>query len=312
MAGTARRSSTIAVAILLCAMTAISSASPAVAATASPSAESLMVRLINRERELRGLRPLARNLQMVRLGREWASSMAARGRVEHRTDLALHVDGDFRRLGENVGFTKVSGVSGATLVRRLHRSFMESPGHRYHVLGDYNMVGVGIRRSPDGAMWMAVNFLKGPRDGFPLFRDVDGRAVARSVRRLFVPGLVGGCGGNRFCPRQTSTRAQIAKILDSATGSRYASATMTQTCGSRSSCSDSAVTRIEAARMIAAALDLDPIPGRTFSDVASSSLGVVNAVVLAGIMSGCESTRFCPSDTIRRGQLARMMARAVR
>jgi hypothetical protein len=39
---------------------------------------------------------------------------------------------------------------------------------------------------------------------------------------------------------------------------------------------------------------------------------VVNAVVLAGIMSGCESTRFCPSDTIRRGQLARMMARAVR
>ena len=306
MATVAARTLTISTIVAVCLLGSLLAASPASAATAAPSAENLAIRLINQEREARGLAPLSRNLQMTRHGRYWAMSMGYRQQVEHRRDLAAVVDGNFQRLGENVGFTRLEGASAATLVRRLHRGFMASSGHRYHVLGDYNMVGVGIFRDRDGAMWMAVNFLKGDRGGFPLYSDVSGAPV----NRMFLSGVLGGCEANRYCPQRTVTRAEISRALQNGTGSRQAASYMAASC-TTASCAAEPVTRVEAAHMIAAAVGLDGVSGRRFSDVAAGDNPVVNAVAAAGIMNGCTTSKFCPNDSVSRAQLALMLNRAL-
>ena len=307
----AARKVTVATLVVLSFAAMLLTALPASAATASPSAETLAVRLINEAREARGLRPLAQNLQMVRHGRDWAAEMASQQRVSHRSDLALAIDGDFQRVGENVGYTRLQGASAGDLVRRLHAGFMASSGHRAHILGDYNMVGVGIFRDRDGAMWMAVNFLKGPRDDFPLYRDIQDTAVESSVNRLFRAGVLGGCQGNRYCPGRAVTQAEISRALQNATGSTDAAEYMRSTC-STSSCAADSITRVQAARMIAEALNLAPVSGSRFTDVARSDAGVVNAVVNAGIATGCSASRFCPNELVSRAQLATMVDRASR
>jgi uncharacterized protein YkwD len=311
MAAMAVRFTTVITTLAVCMAGLLLTADPASASSAAPSAEALAIRLINTEREARGLKPLARNLQMTRHGRDWAMAMSATGRVEHRRDLAAVVDGDFKRLGENVGFTRLEGATVGTLVRRLHKGFMNSSGHRYHVLGNYNMVGVGIFRDRSGGMWMAVNFLKGARDGFPLYRDIAGTRVERPVGRMFVSGVLTGCDGNRYCPRRTVTRAEMSRALTNGTGSREAATYMASSC-TTASCAAENITRVEAAHMIATSLGLKGKLIRRYSDVASSDSAVVNAVVDAGIMGTCGTTRFCPDGTVRRGALAKILVRALR
>lgn len=296
--------------VALCLAGVALTATPAVAQTAYPSAETLAVQLINQERDAWGLRPLARNLQMVRHARDWSVTMASQGQVEHRPDLAVVVDGDYQRLGENVGFTKRDGATAAALVRRLHDAFMQSSGHRHHVLGDYNMVGVGIYRGGDGSMWMTVNFIKGPRDGFPLYSDIGGKLHKR-VGRLFDRGVIDGCGGNRYCPKRATTRAEISRTLYNATGNRQAAAVMADSCTSRT-CATEPVTKVEAARMLASALRLEPVDGARFVDVSRDDRGAVNAVVDAGILSRCDSFKFCSDRTITRARLAGLLRRALR
>ena len=306
MATVAARALTITTIVAVCLLGSLLAATPASAATAAPSAENLAIRLINQERGARGLAPLARNLQMTRHSRYWAMSMGYRQYVEHRRDLAAVVDGNFQRLGENVGFTRLEGASAGTLVRRLHRGFMNSSGHRYHVLGDYNMVGVGIFRDRDGAMWMAVNFLKGARRGFPLYSDMSGAAV----NRMFLAGVLGGCDGNRYCPKRTVTRAEMSRALQNGTGSLQAASYMAASC-TTASCAAEAVTRLEAAHMIAGAMGLDGLSGRRFTDVAAGDHAAINAVAAAGIMNGCTTTTFCPYGSVSRAQLALMLNRAL-
>lgn len=308
---TAARTLTVTTIVALCLLGSLLAATPASAATAAPSAEKLAIRLINIEREARGLKPLRRNLQMTRHARDWALAMQYRQRVEHRRDLAAVVDGNFQRLGENVGFTRLDGATPATLVRRLHRGFMESSGHRYHVVGDYNMVGVGVFRDRDGGMWMAVNFLKGPRNGFPLYRDIAGTAVERAVNRLFVAGVLSGCEGNRYCPRRMVTRSEMSRALQDGTGNSQAASYMASSC-TTSSCAAEEITRIEAAYMIAAAMELSPVAGRHFTDLRAGDHAVVNAVVEAGVLNGCGPATFCPNGTVSRAHLARMLIRALR
>jgi uncharacterized protein YkwD len=311
MATLAGRTARIALIVVGAVFALLLVAGPAAASTASPTAEARAIRLINNARENHGLRPLARNLQMTRHARDWAARMALSRRVSHRSDLAAVVDGDFRRLGENVGYTTLDGATSATLVRRLHRSFMNSSGHRYHILGDYNLVGVGVYRDRNGAMWMAVNFLKGDKGGFPLYRDIAGDSVETPVKRLFVPGVISGCDLNRFCPSRSVTRAEIARALQEVSGNTKAAAYMASTC-SESSCAAESVPRVEAAHMVARALGLDPVAGRVFTDVSASDAGVVNAVVAEGLMTGCSSTAFCPGGTVSRARLATLLSRAMR
>ncbi len=309
--GVGRSAALLLLVAALAATLLVAAGTPASAWTPRRGAESTMVDAINSTRTAYGLPPLTVNLQMVRLGRSWARSMARDGRVYHRPNLAEVVDGDYDRLTDNVGYTALSGASDATLVRRLHDAFMASSGHRDQILGRFNQVGVGIYVASGGRMWVAVNFLKGPIGGFPLYRDIDGSRHERAIGRLFLRGAVRGCTANRFCGRSTPSRTYLAAVIDRATHTRRASYLVTSTCGSNWYCQNTEVTRRQLAIMVGAALDLDPVWGIQFNDIASTDRAVINAVVHAGLMSGCDSNSFCPGRTVTRARIASVVARAI-
>lgn len=64
-------------------------------------------------------------------------------------------------MAENVGYATWPGGSMTVVVPHLHQAFMDSPGHRANILGDYNQVGIGVVVDGD-TTWVTVNFLQGP------------------------------------------------------------------------------------------------------------------------------------------------------
>ena len=311
MARTAVTRSATLLLVLVLALTVLGvTARPAAASAVRPSAETRMIRLINAERTARGLPALRANLQMIRLGREWARTMATQWRVYHRPNLADVVDGDFVRLADNVGFTRLEGASDRTLVNRLHKAFMQSSGHRRQILGRYNQVGVGLYRTSGGAMFVAVNFISGARNAFPLYRDSVDSPHRVAIARLFRRGAVHGCSRNRFCPRADGSRSFLAATIDRAANIRIAQNYVAATCATSYTCRTSDISRGEMAVILAKALRLEPVPGTRFSDVGANR-GLVNAVVKAGIMSGCSTDRFCPGRDVSRGRVARTVYRAI-
>jgi uncharacterized protein YkwD len=156
----------IAVLAALCVASVLFVGTVAVADTPAPRAttwaaqETSFVSKINAERSRRNLRRLALDLQLTRVARGWSTVMTDQDRMYHNPRLGDQVRGDWTRLGENVGYSAATGATPADLVERLHTAFMNSPGHRANVLGDYNRVGVGVRIAGDGTMWVTVNFSK--------------------------------------------------------------------------------------------------------------------------------------------------------
>ena len=123
------------------------------------AAELAFSRRINVSRDRSGLGPLTVNLALTRVARAWSDRMAADGKISHNPQVASQVDGDWTRLGENVGFSSRSGITTTEFVDRLHTAFLESPGHRANIMGDFNQVGIGVRMTGD-TMWVTVNFMK--------------------------------------------------------------------------------------------------------------------------------------------------------
>lgn len=135
-------------------------AGPAAADGTYAAEENSFVAKINAERRSRGLGGLTQNLQLTGVARGWSVVMEREDRMYHNPSLASAVDGGWTRLGENVGYTIKTDAGLAELVDRLHVAFMNSPGHRANVLGDFNQVGVGVRVTGAGKMWVTVNFSK--------------------------------------------------------------------------------------------------------------------------------------------------------
>lgn len=286
-------------------------APPAAASPVRPNGETRMVNNINAARAAYGLAPLRENLQMVRLARQWARSMARQNSVYHRPNLADAVDGDYVRLAENVGFLRLDGGSDSAIVDLLHRAFMNSDGHRAQILGRFNQVGVGLYRASGGRMFVAVNFIKGPLDGFPLYRDSESSPHRTAIARLFRRGAVKGCTNNRFCPGATGTRAYLAATIDRAARISTATSYVKSSCSTSYACRYADMTRGEMAVILAQSLRLAPVSGYRFSDVRAADREMINAVVAAGIMTGCGSGRFCPGREVSRGRIASVVYRAV-
>lgn len=112
--------------------------------------------------------------------------------------------------------------------------------------------------------------------GEATFSDVpeDG-THAEDIAALADRGITTGCAEDRFCPRATVTREQMASFL-------------------------------------ARALDL-PSGEATFTDVDPDSEHAEDIAALAasGITTGCDEDRFCPSDTLTRAQAATLLVRGI-
>ena len=297
-------------------------ATAAQAAPAAPDAETELVRAINRERTARGLAPLGIDLQLTRVARDWSERMAAAGGISHRPNLGSYVTPGWRRLAENVGV----GPS----ISRMHDAFMNSPGHRDNVLGDFERVGVGVVER-DGRLWATVNFRLGGSG--PAFVDISGDTHRPGIEAVFLRGTTAGCASDRFCPSRGVTRAQMASFLVrelglSPTTVRFsdvpsshphagnigalAASGITTGCGDGRFCPDAPVTRAQMATFLAKAMDLTPRAPSGMRDVASDHphAGSIGALQAAGVTQGCSQREFCPSATVTRGQMATFLTRA--
>lgn len=118
------------------------------AQSAAPGAEQEILRLVNIERQSRGLATLIVDEHLQQAARKHSSLMAFNGQVEHQLagepKLSLRLTGvRFDVCGENVALSTDAG--------RAHTALMNSPGHRANILdAQYNAVGIGVIRTERG------------------------------------------------------------------------------------------------------------------------------------------------------------------
>lgn len=113
-----------------------------------------------------------------------------------------------------------------------------------------------------------------------VFTDVAADDFAASfIEKLFADGITGGCGGNKYCPGEPMTRAQIAVFLLRAKhGASYTP---------------------------------PPPSGDQFGDVDASHWAVawIEELAAEGITGGCGGGNFCPNGSVTRAQMAVFMVR---
>ena len=106
------------------------------------------------------------------------------------------------------------------------------------------------------------------------FSDDDGNVHEANIQAIAAEGITLGCGGDRYCPAASVRRDEMASFL-------------------------------------ARALDLTPVGAGPFVDIGGNiHAGAINAIAAAGITLGCAADRYCPSDPVRRDQMASFVARA--
>ncbi|MGQ0609441.1 MAG: S8 family serine peptidase [Chloroflexota bacterium] len=114
-----------------------------------------------------------------------------------------------------------------------------------------------------------------PATSVDFFDDDNGSIHQGAINRLAAAGITGGCGPDRFCPKASVLRDQMASFLVRAFD----------------------LTRSNADRFT--------------DDEGSIHENDINALAASGITAGCGGTRYCPSNPVTRGQMAAFLHRAV-
>ncbi|HEY5889789.1 MAG TPA: CAP domain-containing protein [Acidimicrobiia bacterium] len=112
--------------------------------------ESSFVAEINSLRAANGLASLARNGSLDAEAREWSKSMAEQGSLSH-SDIGRLIP-PWSSVAENVG----SGPS----VSAIFGALVGSPTHLDHMLGEYDVIGVGVWVDSNGTLWTTHIFAK--------------------------------------------------------------------------------------------------------------------------------------------------------
>jgi uncharacterized protein YkwD len=155
---------TLALTLVAALLTTVPSA-PAQAAM--PDAEARMLGHINSARQGNGLGTLRAHDTLTKVARDWAVRMKddhesggdRQAVLRHNPSMHGQIPSNYRRAGENVGYTVLSGASDSALVDRLHKAYMASPGHRANIMGEFDRVGVGLVAADDGTLWSTVVFM---------------------------------------------------------------------------------------------------------------------------------------------------------
>lgn len=123
----------------------------------TPSPEPAMVSMpldaINRQRSKRGLVAVREDARLMSMAKDWSTHMSRHG-MSH---------GDFgRRIGavypnrfasENIGY-------GYKSVDDVVSAWMESPGHRTNILGNFTHCGIGSAQASDGVWYWCAVFVR--------------------------------------------------------------------------------------------------------------------------------------------------------
>jgi subtilisin family serine protease len=165
------------------------------------------------------------------------------------------------------------------------------------------------------------------------FSDTVGSPHEYDIAWLEEAGITGGCGGDRFCPKASVTREQMASFIargfklpsttrdyftDDSTSAhqgdinRLAASGITGGCAPGRFCPKGSVTREQMASFLSRALKLPAATRDHFTDDnGSPHEGDINRLAQAGITGGCGGTSFCPKALITREQMAAFLRRAL-
>jgi uncharacterized protein YkwD len=115
--------------------------------------EMLVASWSNGERRWNGLEPLLIDGDLHAQAAQQSDRMARCSCMFHSPsgELGWWLTRGWHQIGENVGATSGQGVFALFGV---HLAWVASPGHRANMLGDYRGIGVAIRQSDDGRLWL--------------------------------------------------------------------------------------------------------------------------------------------------------------
>jgi hypothetical protein len=179
--------------------------------------------------------------------------------------------------GPNWQWTRINGRNGTAIPLTLNpRTFALSSGtHTLVFRGreagtkvDRIVITNDLAYTP--ATGNSVTFSDVPV-GHPFYEFIE--TIARN-------GLASGCGGGKFCPDATTTRAQMAVyLLRARHGSAY---------------------------------NPPPATGAVFSDVSAGSFAAawIEQLAAEGLTTGCGGGRFCPGSNVSRDQLSVFLLRS--
>lgn len=114
---------------------------------AVPTYADRVLALSNRERTVRGLRPLAPSACAAGFARSWAAALSRAGVLSHQPLRPVLSTCRARQVGENVAF-------GSVTPEQLVAMWMASPGHRANLLQPaFTHLGVGAVATPGGRVF---------------------------------------------------------------------------------------------------------------------------------------------------------------
>ena len=119
--------------------------------------EREVVRLVNRERESRGLAPVRRTASVSRVARQKADDMCAHNYFSHTSptygtpfEMLEQNRVRFSYAGENIAMGQVTA-------EEVVQAWMNSKGHRENILNpDYTKIGVGCADNVQGPYWAQI------------------------------------------------------------------------------------------------------------------------------------------------------------
>ncbi|MEO5985665.1 MAG: glycosyl hydrolase family 18 protein [Candidatus Limnocylindria bacterium] len=205
---------------------------------------------------------------------------------------------------------------------------------KYDLVNANGLAGVGIwHLLMDGTrrdLWSAIDTnLRGA-----WFEDIIGSPFRADILWIAEAGITSGCAYQRYCPKSTVTREQMASFLaralrlppatrdwfsdDSSSPhqadiNRLAEAGITGGCATGRFCPSANVPRQQMASFLARALRLPPSTRDWFADDnGSPHEGDINRLADAGITGGCTTTAFCGTAHVLRDQMAAFLHRSFR
>lgn len=124
--------------------------------------ENLVVELINKQRQQLNLQPLIVNPLLIRVAKLQAHNMANQNKLAHELPLT-----GMRTLTERLDYVGYKGWTGVAeniacnySNREVVSGWMDSPGHRHNIIGDFTETGVGIETNSRGEPYYCQVFGK--------------------------------------------------------------------------------------------------------------------------------------------------------
>src|SRR5262245_55599030 len=120
-------------------------------------ASAAVFRAVNQDRANAGLPPLSHSPKLTNLAGTWSWQMSQDNSLHHQNLAGVLYSADYRAfhtLGENI----LVGP-GSFSPEQIEAAWMNSPPHRANILsGNFNVMGVGVFRGPDGRLWATIDF----------------------------------------------------------------------------------------------------------------------------------------------------------